>query len=97
MICSLLANLHKQIVLSGHALAIDMAIILTPEFGKKIISKKLNVSAPFHCSLMAPAREDLEIQFKLRKYSDPNFFKQPVIPIVSNVTADQVCVCLFNI
>src|SRR3546814_13077016 len=43
-----------QIVLSGHAGAIDRALALAPEHGIRR-AVKLTVSAPFHCALMAPA------------------------------------------
>lgn len=45
-----------QVVLSGHAAAIDRAVALAPQHGIKR-ALKLTVSAPFHCALMAPAAD----------------------------------------
>jgi [acyl-carrier-protein] S-malonyltransferase len=45
-----------QVVLSGHAAAIDRAIALVREHGIKR-GMKLPVSAPFHCPLMQPAAD----------------------------------------
>ena len=45
-----------QVVLSGHAGAIDRAVALAPGRGIKR-ALKLTVSAPFHCALMAPAAD----------------------------------------
>jgi len=45
-----------QVVLSGHAGAIDRAVELAKDFGCKR-AVPLPVSAPFHCSLMQPAAD----------------------------------------
>ncbi len=49
-------NDPSQVVLSGHTAAIERAVALTREHGIKR-GMILNVSAPFHSSLMAPAAE----------------------------------------
>jgi len=49
-------NDPTQVVLSGHAGAIDRAIALVKEYGIKR-GMKLPVSAPFHCPLMQPAAD----------------------------------------
>jgi [acyl-carrier-protein] S-malonyltransferase len=49
-------NDPTQVVISGHAEAIDRAIALAREHGVKR-GIKLPVSAPFHCSLMQPAAD----------------------------------------
>ncbi len=49
LICSVV-----KVVLSGHAIAIECVSQIAKEFGK-IRAKRLEVSAPFHCSLMQPA------------------------------------------
>jgi len=72
-----------QVVLSGHATAIDRAIKLAPEKGIRR-AMKLNVSAPFHCSLMQPAAEIMEEA--LEKTVPGN----PVVPLIANVTAAHV-------
>jgi len=82
-------NSPLQIVISGHSLSIDAAIVMAPKYGK-IRSKKLSVSAPFHCSLMQPAAEDLAFRLSLKNADNSQFFKKPVIPIISNVTAQQI-------
>ncbi len=50
--------------------------------GSKIIP--LNVSAPFHCSLMKPAADNLA------KDLDAIYFNEPKIPVVANVTAKAI-------
>ena len=73
-------NSANQIVIAGHAAAIDRAIELVKERGIKR-ALRLKVSAPFHCALMNPAQarlaEDLE---KLE-------FHDLVTPLVTNVDA----------
>ncbi len=51
------ANLNApgQIVIAGHATAVRRAVELAKQHGSKM-SVELNVSAPFHCPLMQPAR-----------------------------------------
>ena len=72
-------NSIGQLVLSGTAEAIDQAIQISKEKGLKAI--KLNVSAPFHCSLMKPAQE------KLASYITNIKFNKPTINLIANVTA----------
>lgn len=77
------ANLNGggQIVISGHSNAIDRAIPLAKAAGAKI-AKKLSVSAPFHCSLMKPAAEQLAAALADIKIVTPR------VPVVANVTAE---------
>ncbi len=73
-------NSPEQIVISGHAGAVERAIRLATERGaKKAVS--LPVSAPFHCSLMQPAQDRLAED--LRALS----FQNPSCPVVCNVDA----------
>jgi len=72
-----------QVVLSGHATAIDRATKLAPEKGIRR-AMKLNVSAPFHCSLMQPAADAMKDA--LGKVPPRN----PAVPLVANVTAAHV-------
>ena len=75
-------NSTNQIVLSGKITALeDFAKILKE---KSIKFVKLPVSAPFHCPLMNKATEEMKNEI----YNVE--FKNPDIPIVSNVTADEV-------
>jgi [acyl-carrier-protein] S-malonyltransferase len=52
-------NSPGQVVIAGHASAVERAISLASERGAKR-ALKLPVSAPFHCTLMAPAAQRLE-------------------------------------
>ena len=76
-------NAPGQIVISGHAAAVDRAIAVAAERGFKR-SVKLPVSAPFHCSLMQPAADVMQ-----KALADVTI-KPPVIPVVANVTAEAV-------
>jgi [acyl-carrier-protein] S-malonyltransferase len=51
-------NAPGQIVISGHKTAVARAAALAGE--RKLKAIVLNVSAPFHCSLMAPAAERMK-------------------------------------
>lgn len=76
------ANLNSpsQIVIAGHAAAIDRAIEeLKGRGAKRAI--KLNVSAPFHCALMKPAQDRLESDLKAIGFNDL------VMPLIENVSA----------
>ena len=72
-----------QVVLSGHADAIDRAVMLAKEHGcKRAI--KLPVSAPFHCSLMDPAAQAMA---QALSATPVQAFR---LPIYANVTAAAV-------
>lgn len=73
-------NCPGQVVISGHRPLIEAAIEQAKAAGAKR-GVLLNVSAPFHCSLMAPARDAMAQALK-----DVDF-QTPYVPIVSNVTA----------
>ena len=73
-------NAPGQVVLSGKAEAIDRAVELAKEAGAKR-AIPLDVSAPFHCSLLEPAAETMSIALNEIVISSP----QP--PLVSNVSA----------
>ncbi len=77
------ANLNGggQIVISGHTAAIDRAIAAAKGKGAKR-AVKLQVSAPFHCSLMAPAAE------QLAEALAGVTVNPPTVPVVANVTAE---------
>lgn len=75
-------NSPNQVVIAGDADAVDRACELLKERGAKR-AIRLNVSAPFHCSLMMPAQEKLEADLSELKYSSFEF------PIVHNVDADM--------
>jgi [acyl-carrier-protein] S-malonyltransferase len=76
------ANLNGagQIVIAGHAPAVERAIALAKEKGAKR-AVLLNVSAPFHCALMGPAAE------RLGSALVPIVVGAPRVPVFSNVEA----------
>src|SRR6266851_5425977 len=64
-------NSPEQIVISGHAGAVNRAISLATERGaKKAVS--LPVSAPFHCSLMQPAQDRLAADLNALSFQNPS-------------------------
>jgi [acyl-carrier-protein] S-malonyltransferase len=71
-------NAELQIVIAGHRSAVERAIALAREHGGRK-SVLLPVSAPFHCSLMAPAADGLAAELARVTVSDPT------IPVVRNV------------
>ncbi len=73
-------NSAGQVVIAGHAEAVERAIELAKENGAKR-ALPLPVSAPFHCSLMVPAGERLADVLAEVKVSDMT------IPVVTNVEA----------
>ena len=75
-------NSVGQVVVSGHKGAVEAAVDLATEKGaKKAVT--LPVSAPFHCSLMAPAAQKMA-----RALADTNI-RPPMVPIITNVTAKE--------
>lgn len=74
-------NSDAQIVVAGHAEAVDKFIERIKEKGgRKVV--KLPVSAPFHCSLMKPAEEKMADYLKNVSINDLK------TPIYNNVYAD---------
>jgi [acyl-carrier-protein] S-malonyltransferase len=76
-------NSPEQIVISGNTAAVERATKLADERGAKR-AKLLPVSAPFHCSLMKPAQDRLEVDLKQLKMA------KPVFSVACNVDADFV-------
>jgi len=72
-------NNAGNVVISGAKAAVDKAIEKAKELGARAIP--LNVSAPFHCPLMAPAAEEM------REALAKTLIQPPRTPIVTNVTA----------
>jgi len=79
------ANLNspEQVVIAGHHGAVERAIELAKARGAKR-AMLLNVSAPFHCSLMKPAADRLAIDLDAAAIRDPRF------PLVNNADAALV-------
>ena len=81
MVCNVANdNGAGQVVLSGHKEAIERAMTLAQQRGVKR-AVLLNVSAPFHCTLMAPAAETM--RGALGEVS----LRAPAVPVYANVTA----------
>jgi [acyl-carrier-protein] S-malonyltransferase len=76
-------NSPDQIVISGSLAAIERAVKLAEERGAKR-AKMLQVSAPFHCSLMQPAQD------RLAKDLEALSFSGPQVPVIANVYAKPV-------
>jgi [acyl-carrier-protein] S-malonyltransferase len=76
-------NSPEQIVISGNTRAVERGAKLADERGAKR-AKLLPVSAPFHCSLMKPAQDRLEVDLNALK------MERPVYPVVCNVEASLV-------
>ncbi len=69
-----------QIVISGHKAAVGRAVALAQGRGAKR-AVMLNVSAPFHCALMAPAAEAMSAALA------EAIVRAPCVPVIANVTA----------
>src|SRR5437899_11426629 len=76
-------NSAEQIVISGHKHAVERATKLASDRGAKR-AMMLPVSAPFHCSLMKPAKDRLAGDLRALK------LQNPAAPVVSNVDAALV-------
>jgi [acyl-carrier-protein] S-malonyltransferase len=72
-------NNAGNVVISGAKAAVDRAIEKAKELGARAIP--LNVSAPFHCPLMAPAADEM------REALATTLIQPPRTPLVTNVTA----------
>lgn len=75
-------NSAAQIVIAGHRTAVERAVGLARGRGSRVKSVMLPVSAPFHCSLMAPAAARLARELEQVTVVDPAF------PVVRNVDAE---------
>jgi [acyl-carrier-protein] S-malonyltransferase len=73
-------NAPEQTVISGAAKAVEVAAARLKAEGARVVM--LNVSAPFHCSLMRPAAERLAQDLRSVRFAAPRF------PVLCNVTAD---------
>ncbi len=75
-------NAPGQVVISGAKARVEAVCSGAKEFGAKI-AKLLPVSAPFHCSLMAPAAA------RMTDALGETAIKAPVTTLVANVTAGE--------
>ena len=76
-------NSPEQVVISGNKGAVERAVALATERGAKK-AVLLQVSAPFHCSLMQPAQERLAADLKALQ------MQNPCLPVMCNVDAALV-------
>lgn len=80
------ANFNEpgQAVISGHAEACDRAVKwLADNYEGKQMAIPLKVSAPFHCTLMRPAEENLS------RFLATIEFKENDIPYIANINAHE--------
>lgn len=73
-------NSDGQVVISGSKETVERACELAKEKGAKR-AMMLPVSAPFHCSLMAPAAREMQ------EALNQTTIRPPFLPVVANVTA----------
>lgn len=76
-------NAPGQVVLSGSKAAVERAVAIAKTRGAKR-AVLLAVSAPFHCSLMAPAAEVMAEALAAATV------RAPIVPLYANVTAAPV-------
>ena len=76
-------NDPKQVVISGQKPAVEEVIKMTKKKGARR-ALLLNVSAPFHCSLMRPAAEIMQ------DFLSDIVIMEPRVPIVMNTRAKSV-------
>ena len=79
------ANINSpgQVVISGHAAAVERAAELVKQRGAKR-AVMLPVSAPFHCALMQPAQDRLAADLKAATFHPMR------VPLVTNVDAEVI-------
>jgi [acyl-carrier-protein] S-malonyltransferase len=76
-------NTPEQVVIAGHAGAVNRAIELAKAAGARR-AMLLQVSAPFHCPLMKPAQDRLKTDL------DATEFRDLEIPLINNWQAREV-------
>ena len=76
-------NSSNQVVIAGNAEAVGRAVEAAKASGARR-AVMLEVSAPFHCALMDPAREAME------PYLDATDFQDLDVPLVNNWRAEEI-------
>lgn len=76
-------NAPDQVVISGHAGAVQRAMELARAAGAKR-AVLLPVSAPFHCPLMKPAQQKLAVDLNAARFEDLRY------PLINNWQARQI-------
>ncbi|MGA8767676.1 MAG: ACP S-malonyltransferase [Candidatus Acidiferrales bacterium] len=79
------ANLNspEQTVIAGNAAAVKRSVEIASQAGAKR-AVILAVSAPFHCALLMPAQERLEVDLRATKFNNLRF------PLVTNADAETI-------
>lgn len=75
-------NATGQIVISGAVEAVEEAMGFAKDAGLRRVVK-LDVSAPFHCDLMAPAADKMAVALA------GTMMHRPSLPVICNVTAGE--------
>jgi len=76
-------NTPQQTVISGQEAAVERAMKLASEAkAEKVV--RLQVGAPFHCSLMSALQDEFAATLERYTFRDPRF------PVVANVSGDYV-------
>ena len=75
-------NAEGQVIISGDKSSVEIVTEKLKE--KKVKCIPLNVSAPFHCSLMKSAAESMKEKI------EKTIFKNPDFTIINNVTAEEI-------
>jgi [acyl-carrier-protein] S-malonyltransferase len=76
-------NTPEQTVIAGSSAAVKRAVEMASQAGAKR-AVMLTVSAPFHCSMLAPAQQRLEPDLRGVNFSAMKF------PVITNVDAEAV-------
>jgi [acyl-carrier-protein] S-malonyltransferase len=76
-------NTPDQVVIAGHTAAVNRAVELAKARGARR-AVLLQVSAPFHCPLMAPAQERLKAEL------DATTFHDLAVPLINNWQAREI-------
>ena len=76
-------NTPEQVVIAGHAGAVNRAIALAKAAGARR-GVLLPVSAPFHCALMKPAQDRLRVDLDATQFNDL------ICPLVNNWQAAEI-------
>ncbi|MCD6365201.1 MAG: malonyl CoA-acyl carrier protein transacylase, partial [Planctomycetes bacterium] len=76
-------NSPMQIVIAGHAGAVERAVELAKAAGARR-AVVLPVSAPFHCSLMLPAQQKLKTDLDATEFHDLD------VPLINNWQAREI-------
>jgi len=81
-------NAPGQIVISGHKTAVARASTLAAE--RKLKAIVLNVSAPFHCALMAPAAQRMKLALASTRLGELSFAVLPNVEAKPNSEPSRV-------